>query len=298
MNCSTRLCIAGKNQIAVDILDRALALPALEITVLPVKDDSGVDDWQPSLSRAATRAGVEIVTLDWAMAQPDLTFLSLEYDRLIAPDGFRSKRLFNIHFSLLPKYRGCFTSIWPILRGEAEHGVTLHWINAGMDTGPIIDQASFPLAKLTAREAYFRCMDLGRDLVASWLNRLLAGDPPATAQHEQSASSFRRRDLDFSLARIDLSQTVGVVMARIRAFTFSEYQLPTFNGQSIIAANLVENAPIKLPGTINHRSGSVARVWLSDGVIDLSLTGREGAIKPPFVALDCPPMSRPQERRA
>ncbi len=236
MHPNTRLCIAGKNQVAVDILDRALALPQLEITVLPVKDDSGVDGWQPSLRRAATLAGVEIVTLDWAMAQPDLTFLSLEYDRLIVPDRFRSMRLFNIHFSLLPKLRGCFTSIWPILLDEARHGVTLHWIDAGMDTGPIIDQRSFAIEGMTARQLYFRSMDEGRDLVLEWLERLVWDNPPAFVQDETAASTYRRADLDFGLSAITADLTVDQALARIRAFTFPEYQLPTFAGYRIVAA--------------------------------------------------------------
>lgn len=298
MNSSTRLCIAGKNQIAVDILDRALALPALEVSVLPVAGDDGADSWQPSLRRAAIRAGVPVVTLEWAMQQPDLTFLSLEYDRLIAPACFESNRLFNIHFSLLPQYRGCFTAIWPILHAEMNHGVTLHWIDAGMDTGAIIDRASFALDGLTARDAYFRCMDAGRDLVVDWLDQLLAGNPPSIPQDERSASTFRRKDLDFGLAQIDVDLTVEQALTRIRAFTFSEYQFATFRNRSILGVRRIEDSSMNAHDTINYYSASIVRLRLVDGVVELNLAALEGGLDPLSDALDCPPKFHLRERRA
>lgn len=298
MRSSTRLCIAGKNQVAVDILDQALALPELEITVLPVADDCGSDGWQPSLRCAARCAGVKIVTLDWAMEQPDITFLSLEYDRLIAPARFQSKRLFNIHFSLLPHYRGCFTGIWPILDGQVEHGVTLHWIDAGMDTGPIIDQSSFALDEMTARQAYFRCMDLGRDLVAAWLERLLTGNPPAIAQDHEVATSFRRKDLDFRLAEIGTDSTVEQTLRRIRAFTFAEYQMPTLNGRPIISATRVNEAGSGPSAAMDQLTGPVSRLSLSDGMIDVRISEDEAVISHPNFERDFRSTSRLLGRRA
>ncbi|MBQ8080233.1 MAG: hypothetical protein IJ236_09800 [Oscillospiraceae bacterium] len=69
----------------------------------------------------------------------DLIFLSAEFDRLIRPDKFRSQELYNIHFSLLPRYKGCYTSVHPLLHGDTTTGVTFHRIRRGIDTGEIID---------------------------------------------------------------------------------------------------------------------------------------------------------------
>ena len=62
-------------------------------------------------------------------------------------DKFFSKELFNFHFSLLPKYRGCHTNFFQIYNGEKISGVTLHKIDNGIDTGPIIDQLKFSINK-------------------------------------------------------------------------------------------------------------------------------------------------------
>lgn len=70
----------------------------------------------------------------------DLIFISLEFDKIVNPDLFKDARLYNIHFSLLPSYKGMYTSAIPILNGEEMVGVTFHEIDKGIDTGNIIAQ--------------------------------------------------------------------------------------------------------------------------------------------------------------
>lgn len=52
----------------------------------------------------------------------------------------------NVHGSLLPAYAGARTLSWVIVQGEKESGVTVHQVDAGVDTGPILLQKSFPLS--------------------------------------------------------------------------------------------------------------------------------------------------------
>jgi methionyl-tRNA formyltransferase len=267
---SATVCIAGKNQIAVDVLRLARERGDWRLLVLPNAGDDGTDGWQPSLRREAERLAVEIVSIDEVMAEPELCFLSAEYDRLIRPDRFATKRLFNIHFSLLPRYRGCHTAIWPILSGEREHGVTLHWIDAGMDTGPIIDQRRFDLRPLTARDAYFRCMEEGASLIGEWLGQLVEGSPPAIPQDEAAASSYSRSALDFGRKELDPHGTVEQLQLTWRAFTFPEFQRPTLQGRAVTA---LEAAPAaqgrSSPGTLEMLDDGWHLLWASDGAVRL-----------------------------
>ena len=57
---------------------------------------------------------------------------------IIKTKNFKSNKLFNLHFSLLPSYKGMHTSAFPILNGEKYSGVTIHKIDNGIDTGDII----------------------------------------------------------------------------------------------------------------------------------------------------------------
>lgn len=229
-----KLCIAGKNQIAVDVL--TAASQRFDTMCLPNSSDTGADDWQPSLRRVATELGVPIVPLDGLFPLENLCFLSLEFAEIIRPCHFATDRLFNLHFSLLPNYRGCNTSAWPILNGESRHGVTLHWIDEGVDTGPIIDQRSFPLLGLTSYEAYMICQRLGTELALSWLDRLIDGQVPA--QPQGSGTTYRRSDLDFGQRSLDLSETAEHLMRKVRAFTFPPYQRPTLHGADVLDASL------------------------------------------------------------
>lgn len=67
--------------------------------------------------------------------------------RLLAPETFSRPKwgAMNLHSSLLPKYRGVHPVSWALIDGETETGVTLHRIDAGIDTGPILNQAAVPI---------------------------------------------------------------------------------------------------------------------------------------------------------
>ena len=115
------ICIAGKNEIAVNALEFILNNKPEDVTVvgLPNTGDDGVNGWQPSFRFACNKLNVRIVTLEECYDLEDLLFLSLEFAKLIQPKKFLSTRLFNLHFSLLPAYKGSLTSIHPILNGDS-----------------------------------------------------------------------------------------------------------------------------------------------------------------------------------
>lgn len=73
----------------------------------------------------------------------------------ILPDSFLSKfqKIFNVHFGILPFYRGSQTLSHAIINGDSEFGVSFHLVDTGIDTGPIYDIMKFPLpSHLTAAQ--------------------------------------------------------------------------------------------------------------------------------------------------
>lgn len=71
----------------------------------------------------------------------------------------------NLHPSLLPDYKGCFSAPWAIINGEKKTGVTYHIIEAGVDTGEIIAQKEIAIAPVeTAFSLYHRLVGLGTGL--------------------------------------------------------------------------------------------------------------------------------------
>ena len=140
-----QVCLAGKNDIAVYGLSLLLKLINKEnLSVICNETDDGFDSWQPSLLKAAKDNDVSLTTIEDCY-DVDGLILFLEFDKIISPDKFINASLFNIHFSNLPAYKGMYTSALPLLNDEKESGVTLHYIDSGIDTGDIIDQLTFPI---------------------------------------------------------------------------------------------------------------------------------------------------------
>lgn len=248
------ICIAGKNDIAANGLEYVHGRFAHdhEVAALPNAGDPGRETWQKSLLLTARNLGVAVVEdIETLYGRQELIFVSLECDQLIKVDLFRSRELFNIHFSMLPAYRGMYTSVLPILHGQATSGVTLHVIDAGIDTGDIVDQATFRIDKDdTARDLYLKYNANAFDLLRANVDRLVAGGYEARPQDVAGASYFSKGSVDFGNLKVDLRKTAFEVKNQIRAYSFREYQMPVVFDRAIGRAEI-------LPARSTMRAGSV-----------------------------------------
>ena len=88
----------------------------------------------------------ESFSLEMNKLRADLIWVN-SYSMIIRDDVLSATRLggLNLHGALLPRYRGCNPTQWSILNHEHETGVTLHEMDSGLDTGPIIDQRKVPI---------------------------------------------------------------------------------------------------------------------------------------------------------
>jgi methionyl-tRNA formyltransferase len=246
--------IAGKNDIACNALEYLVQSKGYVkhcIKAIPVKSDIGVRTWQKSLYETARENGVEIVGIESAYEDESALFISLEYDQIIRTKQFKTKSLYNIHFSNLPAYRGVGMAVWPLINGEKESGVTLHEINDGIDTGPIIAQIKFEIPlSWTSRDLYQAFLDNSYTLFKNNIDSLISGDFKTCAQDAIGASYFPRRLLDYSNIVIDFAKTAYQVHNQIRAFIFPEYQLPKAFGKFIIKSEIQDSYSTKKPGEI------------------------------------------------
>ncbi len=251
-----RICLAGKNRIAVDALRWLIDSGWKEkLLVCPNRTDNGISNWQPSLTRFANELRVDMITIDQAQEIEDLVFISLEFDQLLRPSAFRTSRLYNIHFSALPAYKGMYTSALPILHGAASSGVTLHEIDHGIDTGEIIAQDTFILPDdWTGRDLYFSYMQHGFRLFRREFHRLVAKQPPASmAQPVKGATYYSKKSIDYANLSIDLCNTADGIIRQLRAFSFREYQTPTVAEMGIGGWAVLPERSAASPGSILER---------------------------------------------
>lgn len=123
------------DQAGAEALDRARELGVPGAILTPIGDGS-------RLAREAEARLLDIVRED----RPDLIALC-GFMRLLRPSFLRQVGvpILNVHPSLLPQFRGLDAQRQAIEAGVAETGATVHYVDAGMDTGPIVAQASLPI---------------------------------------------------------------------------------------------------------------------------------------------------------
>ncbi len=274
MRYPSTVLICGKGQLAVDALllvagNVGIGKIPCRIAACPAANDRGYDTWMPSLAKAAHELGVPVEQPKAHMADPGLLLLSLEYERILPVKEYASDRLFNVHFSALPAYRGVFTSIWPILNGEAESGVTLHRIWPGIDDGPIVDQATFALHPgLTARELYDRLHVEATALLARNLEALLTDAVSERPQDNGRASVYTRSSLDLpEAAAIDLTMPWPDIDRHVRAFYFPEYQVATLHGRGVSRCRAIGRSSTLSPGTKVDGNSRCATYAVGDGML-------------------------------
>lgn len=249
----TWVCIAGKNQIAVDALLYLIKKGwKNRLMVCPNRTDDGRSCWQPSLIRFAKEYKIPVVLLEQAQQVKGLVFISLEFDRIVRPSAFKSKRLYNIHFSALPAYKGMYTSALPILHGSVSSGVTLHEIDHGIDTGAIVAQKLFDLPEnCTARDLYYAYMQHGFDLFCREFERLVSKKPPkGISQSADSSTYFSKATIDYRNLAVDLRNTAHDIVKQLRAFSFREYQMPKVCGMAVGGWNILSERSTEKPGTV------------------------------------------------
>ena len=182
---------------------------------------------------------------------PGLHFFSVEFDRIVVPEKFVDAEIYNIHFSLLPRYKGVYTSVWPILNGDTETGVTLHRMNSGIDTGPLIHQVIIPIdINDTSRTIYHACLKVGYDVLRSYIPKLVASPMNGVAQAMTGSTYYGPKSIDYANLAIDLRQTAFQVHNAVRAFSFQEYQLPSILGRRVRASCPTSCVSQAKPGTV------------------------------------------------
>lgn len=100
----------------------------------------------------------------------------------------------NLHGALLPKYRGASPINWVLINGEVETGVTIHFIDEGVDTGDIIAQRTIPVAfDDDAVTLFEKITTVGVELFEEVIGHFAAGRVPRRPNRKELGSYFRRR---------------------------------------------------------------------------------------------------------
>ncbi len=203
------------------------------VTAPPVKEVAlkyGLPVFQPERVRRAE--ALEKI----AQYRPEV-IVTVAYGQILPSEllGLASAGAFNVHASLLPRYRGAAPIQWAIIQGEKTTGVTLMTMVKELDAGPMWDSVRVDIgADTTYGELQDELAQRGAWLLVRALPKILHGELQAQAQDEASvtyAPPLRRAD-----EQVDFTQSSSCVYDHIRAL-----------------------APV--PGAFTHLNGKLLKLW-------------------------------------
>ncbi|MFZ5655973.1 MAG: methionyl-tRNA formyltransferase [Pseudomonadota bacterium] len=184
----------------------------------------------------------------------------------------------NVHASLLPRWRGAAPIQRAIEAGDAETGVCLMRMEKGLDTGPVILSQSTPIAPdETGGQLHDRLAVLGARVLADGLGLLRAGIRPLPRPQPQEGVTYAHK-LEKHEARLDWSQPASVLANRVRAFNpwpMAEAQLAGERVR-VHAAVALEEAHDATPGSVLRAGRAGIDIACGSGVLRVRVLQREG----------------------
>ena len=185
----------------------------------------------------------------------------------------------NVHTSLLPRYRGAAPIQWAILNGDAETGVTIMKMNAGLDTGEILTQATTPIQpEDNAETLHDRLARMGAELLMRTIPDYVAGkmsSRPQPAEGVSYAAKIKKQD-----GRLDWNQPASTLWNRVRglmpwpgAFSYLPGQ-PQPHLLKIWQAEVVERSGP--PGEVLQADKAGIVVGCGSGSLRILILQREG----------------------
>ena len=229
--------------------------------------------WFDSVAETATEHGIPVsmpndandAALFDAVAKLRPDFIFSFYYRHMLPAGLlalATRGAYNMHGSLLPKYRGRVPVNWAVLHGETETGATLHEMAAKPDAGAIVAQTTVPiLPDDMALQVFEKVTVAAEQTLWRVLPALVDGSAPRLPNHLSRGSYFGgRKPAD---GRIDWTQPAQRVYNLVRAvappWPGAFCDLTTRDGPKrliVAAARLGDALPVRMP---ELKSGDVKR---------------------------------------
>jgi len=207
---------------------------------------------------------------------PDL-FVVVAF-RILPKEVFTIPKLgaFNLHASLLPKYRGAAPIQWAIINGEAETGVTTFVLEERVDTGGIILQAHVPIGPDdTFGEVHDALAVIGAEIVLHTVRLIEMGK---TVQHPQdNAEASPAPKILKHHCRIDWSKPVEQVHNRVRGLSPAPcaYTLHGEKTLKVYRTKIIEHASKGTPGIILETSPGLV-VGTGEGTVEILELQQEG----------------------
>jgi methionyl-tRNA formyltransferase len=224
-----RILVFAYHDVGFECLDVLVRRRENVIAVITHEDNPKELIWFRSVADLAKVNGIPVYTPDtvntpeWVDRirnwNPAIIF-SFYYRNMIDESILKIPLLgaFNMHGSLLPRYRGRVPINWAVLQGEKETGVTLHHMVKRADAGDIVDQKAVPIfPEDTAQDVFRKAVKAASTVLKRQIDGLLSGTAPRRKQDDSGATYFGGRKPEDG--RIDWTRGADEIYNLIRAVT-------------------------------------------------------------------------------
>ncbi|MFA9445617.1 methionyl-tRNA formyltransferase [Egicoccus sp. AB-alg6-2] len=266
-----RVAFLGTPDVAVPALRSLVAATDLEVAAVVTNPDRPKGRSRslvaPPVKVAAQELGLEV----WQPVKPaevldELAALELDACAVVAYGALLPQRVLdvggagfvNLHFSLLPRWRGAAPVQHALRAGDTVTGITTFVLDKGMDTGPVLDRVEVPIQPdESAGELLTRLAELGGPVLVDSLRRLVAGEVPVPQPAEGATLAPKIEPDD---VRIDWTRPAREIKDLVRSAEPAPGAHTTFRGKrlKVRAVDVVE-ADAASPGTVLERT--------ADGVV-------------------------------
>ena len=222
----TSAVVFAYHNVGVRCLSVLLAQGVQVALVLTHRDRADENIWFDSVEKLARAHGLPVITpenpndpavIEQVRAlRPDFLF-SFYYRNMLGPEllALPARGAFNLHGSLLPKYRGRVPVNWAVIMGERETGATLHQMVAKPDAGGIVEQQAVAIGpEDTAAEVFGKVTEAAERVLARALPGLIAGSARVVPQNLSLGSYYGGRKPEDG--RIDWTKSAQEVHNLVR----------------------------------------------------------------------------------
>lgn len=215
-----------------------------------------------------------------AEIDPELIVV-VAYGKILPPEviNYPKYGCINLHVSLLPKYRGAAPMQRAIMEGESETGVTIMYMDEGLDTGDIIAIEKFPIGESDDFESiHDRSAEVGSRLLVDTIRKIEEGTATRTPQDNTLATYAKKVEKED--AKIDFSLSAKILDCRIRGVTPIPGAFAYLNGKMLKICRAEPLSECKgAPGEVTACDGTKDGYFIvacGEGSLRVSLVIPEG----------------------
>lgn len=213
-------------------------------------------------------------------------FVSMSFNQIIKKEleSIPAKGFINCHAGKLPQYRGRNILNWAILNGEKEFGVTVHYIDQGIDTGDIILQKIVPIEqKDDFKSVYHKAIEVCPQLLNEAISLIILDKVQRKSQKNMGEGFYCARRLEGD-EYIDWNWPTEKILNFIRGLTFPSIGATTFlnlKPVKILKASRVNGNPLHMGGVgqVVGQNEKGVLVKTGDGAIQIELISKENGVE-------------------